>query len=90
MVDNIPGMDPELLVVISLPNLQRMRSKRKMTRVEDEYFIILKVCSTKPYSIVGLYLLIYIEHKGTKWLWSNGFTKAREKIEPWATIKIVI
>ena len=34
--------------------------------------------------ILGLYLLIYIEHKRTIRLWSNGLTKAREKIEPWA------
>ena len=29
-----------------------------------------------PYEIIGLYLLRYIEHKGTNELWSNGLTKA--------------
>ena len=40
-----------------------------------------------PYKILGLYFLIYIyiyiKHKEKIGLWSNGLTKAREKIEQW-------
>ena len=75
LVDNIPGMDPELLDAICLPNLQRMRSKRKMARVEDGSFLLPKVCSTKPlFNSKALFTHIYIEHKGTIGLWSNGLT----------------
>ena len=34
-----------------------------------------------PCKILGLYVLIYIKHKGTIGLLSNGLTKARAKIE---------
>ena len=44
-----------------------------------------KVCSMKPLeNYRALFTYIYIEHKGTIGLGSNGLTKAREKIEPWA------
>ena len=59
-------MDLELLAAISLPNLQGTKSKRKMTMVEDGYFLLPKVCSTKTLvNSKALFTHIYIEHKGT-------------------------
>ena len=47
-----------------------------MDMVEDESFILPKACSTKTFiKIIGFYVLIYIEYKGTIEL-----TKTREKI----------
>ena len=40
-----------------------------------------KCVISNSYYIIGLYLLIYIEHKGTIEFWSNGLTKTREKID---------
>ena len=44
-VENIPGMNLELLTTISLLNLQGMKKK---ARVEYSSFLLSKVCSTKP------------------------------------------
>ena len=43
-----------------------------------------------PYKIILLYLLIYIEHKRPIEFGSNEFTKAREKIEPWAHSQLIL
>ena len=81
-VENIPGMDLELLTTISLLNLQGKKKKRLGLKIV--IFFSPKCVLPNPCEILELYLLIYIENKGTIELWSNGLTNTRDNIEPWA------
>ena len=40
----------------------------------------------KSLKILGLYLIIYIDHKGTIRFWSNALIKVKKNIEPNAHI----
>ena len=73
-VENIPGKDPKLLAAISLPNLEGM--KKKMIGLKIVLSFSPKCVLPNPCKILKLYLLIYIEHKGTIGLWSNKLYKS--------------
>ena len=57
-VENIPGMDIELLTIISLLNLQGKKKKRLGLKIVISFSQ--KCVLPNPCEILGLYLLIYI------------------------------